>query len=469
MTTLPPTHSFEKIDALAKGLPAPVVAPKVLPKVLIALCAADWKVEIHTSESVRAIGQQCRCETVVRYMMNDGVARARNNLAEIFLKTDCTHLFFLDSDIIIEPRQFQLLLDANVPIVAGMYPKKQGILDWVINYLPGEVPDQNGLLKIKHAGTGCLLIDRQTVLDDIAKNPDMLYRGDPGPKSTRYDFFPMRAVNGAYESEDWAWCNRVIRNGASIYLHTKVQCRHVGKIVYPLQFTMSDEEVVDLVFHRYGIWPDHIRSFIASGSKSPGLMGGHREQFVRLWPKNFPVEDLHQGDVLAGAYDVPINHSVKETPPVILDIGASCGAYAKWASKRWDKPTVHSYEADEKMFDCLGKTFEAVAEDLHQASTKTMKVVQPLDVESLPVADILKIDQAGSERGIIEAFQALGKISQFDAIVVRYHNELDAFFLKALLGDTHVLHCHQRFDDDEGIVKYLSRTIKPGIVMARQE
>jgi len=454
MPTNPPVLSFPT------PAPAQVVEVPKLKKVMIAVATSDWKLELHTSESIRILCAGCKCETQVRFMMNDGVARARNNLAWSFLQSDCTHLFFLDSDIIIEPRQFQRLLDSDKEIVCGLYPKKQPQLDWVVNYMPGEQVDANGFLRIRHAGTGALLITRKALQDMINKHPEMQYKGDPDPTAVRYDFFPMRAVDGAYLSEDWAFCNRVIEDGGEIWADTKCQLRHVGKIVYPLQFTISDDEMVDMMAQRYGMPHDHIRSFMASGPRKPGLMGGHRERYVRLWPKDYPVDDLYEGDVLNGSMDVPLSHYNEKQPLVVIDIGAGIGAFARWAVKRWKGATIHCYDGDPQVIPYLTSTMKELAKvdepKIYQQE------VGPSDVPLLPTAQILKLDSGGNERALIESFITHGVIDKFDAVIIRYHSDADVFFVNTLLGETHYCHCHQRYYGDltkpgQGVIKFLHR------------
>ncbi len=466
----PPVHSF---GAAA----APVAIARPL-RVFIALCTRDWQSEAHNSESVRNIGRQSKCEIQVRYQMNDGVARSRNNLAAAFLESDADILFFLDNDIIIEPRHFDRLMApftaeatpitleqtmAGVPavsrrgIVCALYPKKQPVLDWVVNYLPGEVVDAEGYLRVKHAGTGAMAISREMLADFIAKNPKIEYRGDPSPDAVRWDLFPMHAENGRYDSEDWKFCNRAREAGWDVWVDTQSQLRHVGKIVYPLQFTLSDEDVVDLIVHRYHIYPDHVRAFIASGAKMPGLMGGHREAGVRHWPREYPVGDLHHGDVLGGCYDVPY-HVEDEKPFDVIDIGADVGAFARWAAKRWAKCPIHCYELRAELVPFLNTTCERIGEVHGLKPSVYVGAVWPASVGELPSARVIKIDAAGQERDIVQALVTVGRAGEFDAIMIKYYDELTAYFLERILTATHFKHNHQRFAaENVGIVKFLRR------------
>lgn len=462
MTTQPPVHTFAKIAAAAEAAlsPAPV---QPLPKVFIAVASSDWKLEVHTSESIRLIGNHCKCETKVQFMFNDGVARSRNNLSASFLESDCTHLFFLDSDIIIEPIQFQRMLDARRNIVAAPYPKKQGTLDWVANYIMGESPDEQGFLSVRHMGTGALLIERVVMEDFVQKHPERAYSGDPSPSAKRVDFFPMRAVDGSYKSEDWDWCETVLADGWKIYMDTKSQLRHVGKIVYPLQFTLTDDEVVDIIWHRYGHWPDHIKSFLAAGGKPPGLMGGHRMRGVRLWPREYPVEDLYAGGVLAGAFEAPLPDNLP-APPVIVDVGGDYGAFARFVEKRWPGATLRSYEYRAEVFPFLERTI-ATLKDVK--ATATLVPAENLTADVLGDCNLLKIDLPGSERAVLTNLKAAGKLEAIDAVVLTYDNDTEAFLVGKFMEQTHLLHCWQRLPDGRGIVKFINRKCDLGVRLLR--
>lgn len=496
-TRNPPVHSFPApASAIAAAWDAP--AQPAPPKVFIALCTRDWQSEAHTTESVRHIGQRYPGEIMVKYMMNDGVARARNNLAADFLESDAEILFFLDNDIIIEPKHFERIVMAAVTrgIVGGLYPKKQPVLDWVVNWLQGEEPDADGFAKVKHMGTGALAISRSVLKTFIEKTPHIAYGGDPSPESLRWDLFPMHAIGpnhpveqverikailesnpdglrkalsdalqpisapGRYDSEDWAFCNNARKLGLDVWCDTKTQLRHIGKIVYPLQFTLTDEELVDIFVHRYDIYPDAVRAFMASGRKTPGLMGGHRERGVRLWPRDYPVSDLHQGDVLNGSYDVPI-HPGEGQGVVVIDIGADVGAYARWISqKRWKKAQLHCYEGRSNLVNSLQITANMIAD---KGSPKPVvyagwpSAQEAAEAEHFGNAVVVKIDAKGEERTVIEAMHASGRLAKLDALVVRYYDAVTVQWLGMVLATTHVQHVNQPYADGSGVVKWVRR------------
>lgn len=448
------TAHLAAIDAIA--------APKPLPKVFIALCSRDWQVEHLTSEFVRVVGNKCKCQIQPLYMANDGVARSRNNLAAAFLESDGTHLLFLDNDIFGLPEFVDRLIEADKDIVCGLYPKKQASLDFVMNGLPDERINEKGLLKVKHAGTGFMMVRRRVLEEMIAKLPEIAYGGDPSPETRRWDFFPMHAVEGRYDSEDWFFCNRARALGFDVWVDTHIQLRHVGKIVYPLQFSLTDEECVDILHHRYDIPRDHIRTFIASGRKPPHFMGGHMPRKVRHWPESFPVDHLHQGAELAGCYDVPVFEK-EVRPPVVLDIGADVGAFAIWACKRWPGAHIHSYEERPNLFQCLENTQERLRTH-HVKQAPILKAYgEKFGIPEGTTPSIIKVDVPGHERDILTALYGSGfnggLLGSADFILVKYSDDTLPMALGMWVGATHVLHVHQRFGEGVGIVKYINRRL----------
>jgi FkbM family methyltransferase len=165
---------------------------------------------------------------------------------------------------------------------------------------------------------------------------------------------------------------------------------------------------------------DGLTEAARSGKMADGdcLVGG------LLGPRNMMN---HHMAVLRGEYEAP---GVEfETPPVVLDVGACCGAFALWASKRWPRAQLFCYEPNVRAFDYLAQNAkgrgwvvlqraiargllmplrqglnnlgEASAFDLgEQATTYQQVICMPAD--ALPQCDVLKVDTEGNETYIIE-------------------------------------------------------------------
>lgn len=192
-------------------------------------------------QSLLRLQMEPPCALALRPCVGDSlVARARNKLAADFLASDASHLLFLDTDLIFSPAHIERLISHDVDIVAGLYPKKQLNLSWVVNILHGEQPDERGLQRVKYIGTGCLLIARR-VLETMRDRLAISYVTDiEQVQRTEHDFFPTGPMfdkeSGLmrYHSEDWGFCRRALDLGFTVWADTRVALKHVGDCIYPV-------------------------------------------------------------------------------------------------------------------------------------------------------------------------------------------------------------------------------------------
>ena len=95
----------------------------------------------------------------------------RERVADDFLQTDCTHLFFVDSDMLFKPDVLDALLADDKEIVAANYHKrmgKEGVPVVNIRYdMPGVSKPTQTFKNYAIAG-GCLLIKRE-VFEKVPK------------------------------------------------------------------------------------------------------------------------------------------------------------------------------------------------------------------------------------------------------------------------------------------------------------
>jgi len=168
------------------------------------------------------------------------VSRARNNLADFFLKdTRWDALFFVDSDLVFAPEHaLQVIqhVEAGYPIVAGLYPVKQAApLRWVANMIPGhQNPEkQRGLTRCKEAGTGFLCIHRR-VFEALEKDlPENSYICDIS-RTRKHDFFRVGVCDVRYLSEDWFFCHDARESGFETWADTSVLIEHLGQVSFPI-------------------------------------------------------------------------------------------------------------------------------------------------------------------------------------------------------------------------------------------
>lgn len=211
---------------------------------------------------------------------------ARNRLVSMFLKTDATHLLFVDADTEFRPEDVLAMIDADKPVVVAQPPQKE--YDWSrirqaalrgerdveahgltyrLNFDYSKEPD-NDCVPLLHAGAALMLICRDVIervieherakarrakdalqrLIDAASNtePDARDWGEAVRVQTRLaaDYRdhqtgePQSAVfdcilcEAGYFGEDFVFCERVREIGETVWLYTPAKLGHVGMHVF---------------------------------------------------------------------------------------------------------------------------------------------------------------------------------------------------------------------------------------------
>lgn len=170
------------------------------------------------------------------------IPRGRNKLCDLFLKSDCTHLFFVDSDIQFEPEDIFRMIDSDVEFIGGIYPKKSLHLDRINdkNYhslcdfvvMPFDncvITDIYKPVSVRFIGTGQLLLKRSVLTKIMEKYPgeDQYYWADD---ERFYCFFDTERKYNIYLSEDYYMCDRWKNIGGTVY--AAFWCRSVHWGIY---------------------------------------------------------------------------------------------------------------------------------------------------------------------------------------------------------------------------------------------
>lgn len=225
------------------------------PSVFVATPCYGGQVHQLYMQSVIQLMQHAResfFDVTLGLLGNDSlITRSRNTLVSAFLDSLSTHLMFIDADISFDPRQVERMLRFGEGVVAGIYPLK--VLDWVgaagrpgtaeqpaLRYCgtlceADEAERREGFVTGKQAGTGFMLIARETVLRMINSYPELRYTGMlvyPPQRGNRsyYALFDcmIDPDTGTYLSEDYAFCWRWRRIGGKVWLDTTGRLTHTG-------------------------------------------------------------------------------------------------------------------------------------------------------------------------------------------------------------------------------------------------
>lgn len=171
---------------------------------------------------------------------DSAIGRARNTLTARFLKSDCTDLLFIDSDLVFDMGHINRILSHKEDLVGGSYFKKnEDSADLVCNGLDTPMPcREDGLQEVKYVGTGFMKISRRVFETIIAEKGDELWYTSDCTKEREYDFWKM----GVYQypdgtrrwlSEDWMLCALWKECGGQVWMDTRTILGHSGNIVFP--------------------------------------------------------------------------------------------------------------------------------------------------------------------------------------------------------------------------------------------
>lgn len=212
------------------------------------------------------------------FLFNESlIQRARNYLADEFLRSDATHLMFIDSDIHFDPSDVITLLALDKDIAGGPYPKKQinwgNVYDATLavdekgnkqisrenaNMLEGMVGDYvfnpvagrdqkfqvTEPLEVMEIGTGFMLIKRETFDHFKSAYPELSYKpdhhGQPNFDGSReihaYFHCDKDPATGRYLSEDYFFCQKSRGAGKEVWLCPWMKLTHIG--TYPFRGDM---------------------------------------------------------------------------------------------------------------------------------------------------------------------------------------------------------------------------------------
>lgn len=141
----------------------------------------------------------------------------RNLFAHWFLTLDdlqdCSHLFFIDSDLKFEPRAFVGLAKSGHPICAGAYRRRQKDEDYPVAL--AQHPEQGGLWIEKDAAggewvmadrapTGFMCISREVLATLAEKAPKIEIQGQGFVPRLFYTYIDEK---GRFVGEDFAFCD----------------------------------------------------------------------------------------------------------------------------------------------------------------------------------------------------------------------------------------------------------------------
>lgn len=197
------------------------------------------------------------------FLFNESlIQRARNLLAQHFLKSNATHMMFIDADIRFIPEQIFPMLEADKDIICGIYPKKE--INWttvkmamdrnvpndqlrfhtgafvvnLVNYQTEVTVPVNEPVEIWNGGTGFMLIKREVFENLIGKVPtylnNVLDMTNKENGETINEFFAtsIEEETKILLSEDYYFCKKAREHGMKVWAAPWVQLAHIGTYAF---------------------------------------------------------------------------------------------------------------------------------------------------------------------------------------------------------------------------------------------
>jgi len=211
-------------------------------------------------------------ETKFSFLFNESlITRARNYLADEFLRSDHTHMLFIDADIHYNPQDVLALMALDKDVIGGPYPKKsinwgnvaqaarahpnmepkeleQLVGEYVFNVVKGTKQfTVTEPLEVMEIGTGFMLIKREVFEKMEKEYPNIRYKpdhvGQANFDGSRYihayfdtviDYKESITGGGSdrYLSEDYMFCQMWRKMGGKIYLCPWMKTQHIGTYAF---------------------------------------------------------------------------------------------------------------------------------------------------------------------------------------------------------------------------------------------
>jgi hypothetical protein len=198
------------------------------------------------------------------------ITRGRNYCVDEFLRSDCTHLIFIDADIGFKAKDVLSLLAISTTkqdefdVLAGPYPKKSISWDKIkkavemgkaenpfdLEYYAGDYvfnvsSDVKSFridepVEVSEAGTGFMMIPKRVFEKYAESYPELKYTPDH-LRTENFDgsrditaFFDCEIdpVSRRYLSEDYFFCRNVRKIGMKVHLCPWMELNHVGSYIF---------------------------------------------------------------------------------------------------------------------------------------------------------------------------------------------------------------------------------------------
>jgi len=175
-------------------------------------------------------------DTVIRIHSSGSLLVAeRNNLNDAFLRSDCTHMLCIDSDLAWRYDAVLAMLHYDKDFIVGCYPARKK--PDVFHFIPDENEDgtiktDGPLIKLKYAPAGFMLLKRRVLEKMTEFHKDQQYEpiDENSGETPGCALFNTEIVNGAFWGEDYVFCRRAREAGFDIWCDPRFVFNHADTV-----------------------------------------------------------------------------------------------------------------------------------------------------------------------------------------------------------------------------------------------
>lgn len=247
------------------------------------------------TRSIMDLAGHCQAygiKMVTYFLFNESlIQRARNYCVDEFLRSECSHMLFIDSDVGFKAQDALTLLalqsaDSPYDVITAPYPKKsiswekikvavdKGLADkdprvlerFVGDYVFNPISGAGRVsidepAEVAEAGTGFMMIRRETFSKYLQANPSISYLPDH-VRTAEFDgsreigaYFDCKIdpVTKRYLSEDYLFCRDVRAAGMKVWMCPWMELTHTG--TYQFGGSMRDLAAIGVSATADGIKP----------------------------------------------------------------------------------------------------------------------------------------------------------------------------------------------------------------------
>ena len=219
---------------------------------------------------LQSLANQYGVDIRFSFLFNESlIQRARNYLTDEFLRSDCTHLMFIDADIGFEAIDIIAMLTMDKDIIGAPYPKKtikwENVKRAIEKHPDISVSELEKLggdivfnpvagtrefsvaepLQVLEIGTGMMMIKRDVLEKFKVAYPEYEYTPDHvgtehfGGERKIHSYFNVEIDKESNRvlSEDYHFCQQCRKVGIEVWMAPWVNCSHTG--TYQFQGNLS--------------------------------------------------------------------------------------------------------------------------------------------------------------------------------------------------------------------------------------